>query len=90
MIARSLKIATGLIDKLLNFINPNNNGTVKGAMSEVIITILIESAIFPLTISVKVGDATPAGMDVRRRIPTASFGLNKFTERKNRTGIMNM
>ena len=90
MIERSLKMANVFIDNPLNFINPNNKGTVKGAMSEVIITILIESAIFPLTISVRVGDATPAGMAVRRRTAIASFGLNKFTERKNNTGIKNM
>ena len=78
------------MDRLLIFNTPNNNGTVKGAISDVMIAILIESAVFPFTISVNVGDATPAGMAVRRRMPTASPGLNRFVKKKNRTGIISM
>jgi hypothetical protein len=86
----SLNIANELIGILLTFISPNNNGTVKGEIRQVIITILIESDIFPLTISVNEGDETAAGIEVRRRTATASFGLKKFTVRKNRAGIMSM
>ena len=90
MIIRSLKIANGSTDKLPALISPNNNGTEKGAISDVIITILIDSEILPLTMSVNVGDDTPAGMDVSRRTPIASFGLNKFTRKKKRRGIISI
>ena len=90
MKTRSLNISNGLIARSVIFTTANNNGTVNGAIRDVTITMFSENAIFPLTISVKVGDATPAGMEVRRRIATASFGLNRFMEKKNIRGMISM
>jgi len=49
----------------------NSSGTVKGARNWVAITMLIEREIFPFARSAMTGDATPAGIAVRRSIPTA-------------------
>ena len=74
--ARSLKINHEFTERS-PIINPQNNkGTVTGAMTEVMITILVDSAVFPFAISVNAGEAVPAGMAVRSKIPTASSRLN--------------
>ena len=57
--ARLLKIHQGLTDKSSTFKAQNKTGTVNGAMIEVVIKILVESAVLPLTISVNAGEAAP-------------------------------
>jgi hypothetical protein len=80
--ARSLNNHHGLTDNSSNRMIQNNKGTVMGATIDVVITILIESAILPFTISVNAGEATAAGMEVRRKIPIARLWLNALITKK--------
>ena len=88
--ARLLKIHHGVTANPSTCKAQNNTGTVNGAMIEVRIKILVESAMLPLTISVKAGEAAPAGMAVSNKIPTASSGLIKLVASKSRTGTTSM
>ena len=72
MMTKSLKISHGFTDKFSIFSIPKIIGIEKGAMIEVVIVILTESAVFPLTMSAKAGNDTPAGMAVSNKTPSAS------------------
>jgi len=54
---------------------------------DVIITMLADRAVFPLTMSVSAGVVTPAGIAVSSNNANARLLSNKLTVKKNNTGI---